>query len=50
MNSIAHRRRHLTSEPIIEAGVEVEPPADRIVGRVSLEKIKGLRSSLIRPK
>src|ERR1700751_3640801 len=27
-------------EPIIEAGVEVEPLRDRIVGRVSLDKIK----------
>ena len=27
-------------EPILEAGVEVEPLRDRVVGRVSLEKIK----------
>ena len=30
-------------EPIIEAGVEVEPLRDRVVGRVSLEKIKDYR-------
>ena len=30
-------------EPIIEAGVEVEPLRDRVVGRVSLERIKGFR-------
>jgi len=30
-------------EPIVEAGVEVEPLRDRIVGRVSLDKIKDFR-------
>jgi len=34
-------------EPIIEAGVEVEPLRDRVVGRVSLEKIKDFESGVI---
>src|SRR5271154_4962790 len=34
-------------EPIIEAGVEVEPLRDRIVGRVSLDKIKDFEGSII---
>ena len=34
-------------EPIIEAGVEVEPLRDRIVGRVSLEKIKDFEAHVI---
>src|SRR5258708_6025441 len=34
-------------EPIIEAGVEVEPLRDRIVGRVSLDKIKDFEGSVI---
>src|SRR6516164_8794284 len=34
-------------EPIIEAGVEVEPLRDRVVGRVSLEKIKDFEGNVI---
>src|SRR6202158_5012690 len=34
-------------EPIIEAGVEVEPLRDRIVGRVSLDRIKDFEGSVI---
>src|SRR5467141_1655333 len=34
-------------EPIIEAGVEVEPLRDRIVGRVSLDKIKDYEGNII---
>ncbi len=34
-------------EPIIEAGVEVEPLRDRVVGRVSLERIKDYEGSAI---
>jgi DNA-directed RNA polymerase subunit beta' len=34
-------------EPIIEAGVEVEPLRDRVVGRVSLEKIKDYEGGVI---
>src|SRR6202162_3055154 len=34
-------------EPIVEAGVEVEPLRDRIVGRVSLDKIKDFEGSVI---
>ena len=34
-------------EPILEAGVEVEPLRDRIVGRVSLEKIKDYEGNVI---
>src|SRR5258706_1027190 len=34
-------------EPIIEAGVEVEPLRDRIVGRVSLDKIKDFEGTVI---
>ena len=34
-------------EPIIEAGVEVEPLRDRVVGRVSLDKIKDYEGNLI---
>ena len=34
-------------EPIIEAGVEVEPLRDRIVGRVSLDKIKDFEGNVI---
>ncbi len=34
-------------EPIIEAGVEVEPLRDRVVGRVSLERIKDYEGSVI---
>ena len=34
-------------EPIIEAGVEVEPLRDRVVGRVSLEKIKDFEGDVI---
>src|SRR6202030_2751471 len=34
-------------EPILEAGVEVEPFRDRIVGRVSLEKIKDYEGNVI---
>ena len=34
-------------EPIIEAGVEVEPLRDRIVGRVSLDKIKDYEGNVI---
>ena len=34
-------------EPIVEAGVEVEPLRDRIVGRVSLEKIKDYEGNVI---
>src|SRR6184192_3782541 len=34
-------------EPIIEAGVEVEPLRDRVVGRVSLDKIKDFEGSVI---
>jgi len=34
-------------EPIIEAGVEVEPLRDRVVGRVSLEKIKDYEGNAI---
>jgi len=34
-------------EPILEAGVEVEPLRDRVVGRVSLEKIKDYEGNLI---
>ena len=34
-------------EPIIEAGVEVEPFRDRVVGRVSLERIKDFEGDVI---
>src|SRR5207302_1831588 len=34
-------------EPIVEAGVEVEPLRDRIVGRVSLDKIKDFEGTVI---
>jgi DNA-directed RNA polymerase subunit beta' len=34
-------------EPIIEAGVEVEPLRERVVGRVSLDKIKDYEGNLI---
>jgi DNA-directed RNA polymerase subunit beta' len=34
-------------EPIVEAGVEVEPLRDRVVGRVSLEKIKDYEGNVI---
>jgi DNA-directed RNA polymerase subunit beta' len=34
-------------EPIVEAGVEVEPLRDRVVGRVSLEKIKDYEGNII---
>src|ERR1700686_4628973 len=34
-------------DPIIEAGVKVEPLRDRIVGRVSLDKIKDFEGSVI---
>jgi DNA-directed RNA polymerase subunit beta' len=34
-------------EPIIEAGVEVEPLRDRVVGRVSLERIKDFEGTVI---
>src|SRR5271167_3156293 len=34
-------------EPIIEGGVEVEPLRDRIVGRVSLDKIKDFEGTVI---
>jgi DNA-directed RNA polymerase subunit beta' len=34
-------------EPILEAGVEVEPLRDRVVGRVSLEKIKDYEGNVI---
>ena len=34
-------------EPIVEAGVEVEPLRDRVVGRVSLDKIKDFEGSVI---
>src|SRR6202011_5507632 len=34
-------------EPITEAGVEVEPLRDRIVGRVSLDKIKDYEGNVI---
>src|SRR6202453_3329899 len=34
-------------EPITEAGVEVEPLRDRVVGRVSLEKIKDYEGNVI---
>ena len=34
-------------EPILEAGVEVEPLRDRVVGRVSLEKIKDYEGNAI---
>ncbi len=34
-------------EPIIEAGVEVEPLRDRVVGRVSLEKIRDYEGNVI---
>jgi DNA-directed RNA polymerase subunit beta' len=34
-------------EPIIEAGVEVEPLRDRVVGRVSLDKIKDYEGDVI---
>jgi DNA-directed RNA polymerase subunit beta' len=34
-------------EPILEAGVEVEPLRDRVVGRVSLEKIKDYEGNTI---
>ena len=34
-------------EPILEAGVEVEPLRDRVVGRVSLERIKDFEGSVI---
>ncbi len=35
-------------EPILEAGVEVEPLRDRVVGRVSLEKIKDYEGNVDR--
>ncbi len=34
-------------EPIIEAGIEVEPLRDRVVGRVSLDKIKDYEGNVI---
>jgi len=34
-------------EPIVEAGVEVEPLRDRVVGRVSLDRIKDFEGSVI---
>src|SRR5256885_323953 len=34
-------------EPILEAGIEVEPLRDRVVGRVSLEKIKDYEGNVI---
>jgi DNA-directed RNA polymerase subunit beta' len=34
-------------EPILEAGVEVEPLRDRVIGRVSLEKIKDYEGNAI---
>ncbi len=34
-------------EPILEAGVEVEPLRDRVVGRVSLERIKDYEGNII---
>jgi DNA-directed RNA polymerase subunit beta' len=34
-------------EPLLEAGVEVEPLRDRIVGRVSLERIRDYEGNLI---
>jgi len=34
-------------EPIIEAGVEVEPLRDRVIGRVSLEKIKDYEGNVV---
>ncbi len=34
-------------EPIVEAGVEVEPLRDRVVGRVSLDKIKDYEGNII---
>jgi DNA-directed RNA polymerase subunit beta' len=34
-------------EPILEAGVEVEPLRDRVIGRVSLEKIKDYEGNVI---
>src|ERR1700723_4592522 len=34
-------------EPIVEAGVEVEPLRDRVVGRVSLEKIKDYEGNVV---
>src|ERR1700723_3095551 len=34
-------------EPILEAGVEVEPLRDRVVGRVSLEKIKDYEGNVV---
>jgi DNA-directed RNA polymerase subunit beta' len=34
-------------EPIVEAGVEVEPLRDRVIGRVSLDKIKDYEGSVI---
>src|SRR2546426_2931865 len=34
-------------EPIIEAGVEVEPLRDRVVGRVSLDKIRDFEGNVI---
>src|SRR5207244_5414206 len=34
-------------EPILEAGIEVEPLRDRVVGRVSLEKIKDYEGNAI---
>ena len=34
-------------EPILEAGVEVEPLRDRVVGRVSLERIKDYEGNVI---
>jgi DNA-directed RNA polymerase subunit beta' len=34
-------------EPIVEAGVEVEPLRDRVVGRVSLEKIRDFEGNVI---
>ncbi len=34
-------------EPILEAGVEVEPLRDRVVGRVSLEKIKDYEGNTV---
>src|SRR2546428_3866294 len=34
-------------EPIVEAGVEVEPLRDRVVGRVSLDKIKDFEGNVI---
>jgi DNA-directed RNA polymerase subunit beta' len=34
-------------EPIVEAGVEVEPLRDRVVGRVSLDKIKDYEGNVI---